>query len=133
MNLKKQVVNFSILDALRGFAALYVCIAHARGLLWMGMVEYLKRHPYKTWDLYDYVISAVMSLTKLSGEFVIFFFVLSGFSIAHSLASKNAYLPFLKKRGTAPISNLFTWLTLGFCCFNHCNGLQTAIFYRLFE
>ena len=98
MNLKKQVVNFSILDALRGFAALYVCIAHARGLLWMGMVEYLKRHPYKTWDIYDYVIAAVMSLTKLSGEFVIFFFVLSGFSIAHSLASKNAYLPFLKKR-----------------------------------
>ena len=98
MNLKKQVVNFSILDALRGFAALYVCIAHARGLLWMGMVQYLKQHPYKTWDIYDYVIAAIMSLTKLSGEFVIFFFVLSGFSIAHSLASKNAYFPFLKKR-----------------------------------
>ena len=98
MNLKKQVVNFSILDALRGFSALYVCIAHSRGVLWMGMVEYLKRHPYKTWDIYDYAIAGVMSLTKLSGEFVIFFFVLSGFSIAHSLASKNDYLPFLKKR-----------------------------------
>jgi len=98
MNLKKQVVNFSILDALRGFAALYVCIAHSRGVLWMGMVKYLKRHPYNTWGINDYVIAAIMSLTKLSGEFVIFFFVLSGFSIAHSLASKNAYLPFLKKR-----------------------------------
>ena len=98
MNLKKQVVNFSILDALRGFAALYVCIAHARGLLWMGMGQYLKLHPYNTWKIYDYVIASLMSLTKLSGEFVIFFFVLSGFSIAHSLASKNDYLPFLKKR-----------------------------------
>ena len=98
MNLKKQVVNFSILDALRGFSALYVCIAHSRGVLWMGMVEYLKRHPYKTWDIYDYAVAAVMSLTKLSAEFVIFFFVLSGFSIAHSLASKNTYLGFIKKR-----------------------------------
>lgn len=98
MNLKKQVVNFSILDALRGFAALYVCIAHARGLLWMGMAQYLKLHPYNTWKFYDYTVAALMSLTKLSAEFVIFFFVLSGFSITHSLASKNEYLPFLKKR-----------------------------------
>ncbi len=98
MNFKKQIVNFSILDALRGFAALYVCIAHARGLLWMGMVEYLKKHPYANWNMYDYSIAAIVSLTKLSAEFVIFFFVLSGFSIAHSLASKNDYFPFLKKR-----------------------------------
>ena len=98
MNLKKQSINFSILDALRGFAALYVCIAHARGLLWTGMVNYLKKNPYDTWTIYDYSIAAFMSLTKLSGEFVIFFFVLSGFSIAHSLASKSSYLPFLKKR-----------------------------------
>ena len=98
MNLKKQVVNFSILDALRGLAALYVCVAHARGLLWMGMGQYLKLHPYNTWKFYDYAVAALMSLTKLSAEFVIFFFVLSGFSIAHSLASKNEYFPFLKKR-----------------------------------
>ncbi len=98
MNLKKQVVNFSILDALRGFAALYVCIAHSRGVLWMGMVEYLKRYPFSTWNIYDYGIAFMMSLTKLSAEFVIFFFVLSGFSIAHSLASNHTYLAFLKKR-----------------------------------
>ena len=98
MNFKKQVVNFSILDALRGIAALYVCVAHARGLLWMGMGQYLKLHHYNTWRIYDYTIAGLMALTKLSGEFVIFFFVLSGFSIAHSLASKNDYLPFLKKR-----------------------------------
>ncbi len=98
MILKKQVVNFSILDALRGIAALYVCVAHARGLLWMGMSQYIKIYPYNYWQFNDYVIAAFMSLTKLSGEFVIFFFVLSGFSIAHSLASKNIYLPFLKKR-----------------------------------
>ena len=98
MNLKKQVANFSILDALRSFAVLNVCIAHARGLLWMGMGQYLKPHPYNTWKFYDYAVAALMSLTKLSAEFVIFFFVLSGFSIAHSLASKNDYLSFLKKR-----------------------------------
>ena len=43
MNFKKQVVDFSVLDALRDFATFYVCTAHYRGLLWMGMGQYLKR------------------------------------------------------------------------------------------
>ena len=89
MNLKKQVANFSILDALRSFAVLNVCIAHARGLLWMGMGQYLKLNPYNTWKFYDYAVAALMSLTKLSAEFVIFFFVLSGFSIVHSLVKQS--------------------------------------------
>lgn len=98
MTLIKQKVNFSILDALRGFAALYVCIAHARGVLWMGMNQYLTIHPFSTWQISDYFMAAMMAATKLSAEFVIFFFVLSGFSIAHSLSSGSNYLNFLKKR-----------------------------------
>ena len=98
MQLVKQKINFTILDALRGLAALYVCIAHSRGIFWMGMTEYLKVHPFKSWMIYDYFLALIMASTKLSSEFVIFFFVLSGFSIAHSLVSRNIYTDFLKKR-----------------------------------
>ena len=99
MTLTKHKVNFVILDALRGLAALYVCIAHARGLMWVGMKEYLVDHPFSSWQLSDYFLSAIMASTKLSAEFVIFFFVLSGFSIAHSLSGGSKYLEFIKKRG----------------------------------
>ena len=99
MTLTKHKVNFVILDTLRGLAALYVCIAHARGLMWIGMNEYLIEHPFSSWQLSDYLLAAMMATTKLSGEFVIFFFVLSGFSIAHSLSGSSKYLEFVKKRG----------------------------------
>lgn len=98
MSLIKHKVNFTILDALRGLAALYVCVAHARGLLWMGMNEYLTLHPFSTWHISDYLLAGMMAATKLSAEFVIFFFVLSGFSIAHSLSGGTKYLKFIKKR-----------------------------------
>ena len=99
MTLTKHKVNFVILDSLRGLAALYVCIAHARGLMWVGMKEYLINHPFSTWQLSDYFLAAIMASTKLSAEFVIFFFVLSGFSIAHSLSGGSKYLDFIRKRG----------------------------------
>ena len=99
MTFTKHKVNFVILDALRGLAALYVCIAHARGLMWIGMNEYLVQHPFSTWHFKDYLLAAMMASTKLSGEFVIFFFVLSGFSIAHSLSGGSKYFEFIKKRG----------------------------------
>lgn len=99
MTLTKHKVNFVILDALRGLAALYVCIAHARGLMWIGMKGYLTAHPYSTWHWSDYFLAGMMASTKLSAEFVIFFFVLSGFSIAHSLSSGSKYVDFIKKRG----------------------------------
>ena len=99
MTLTKHKVNFVILDTLRGLAALYVCIAHARGLMWLGMNQYLIEHPFSSWQLSDYLLAAMMATTKLSAEFVIFFFVLSGFSIAHSLSGGSKYLEFIKKRG----------------------------------
>ena len=99
MTLTKHKVNFVILDALRGLAALYVCIAHARGLMWLGMNEYLIEHPFASWQVSDYLLAVMMASTKLSAEFVIFFFVLSGFSIAHSLSGGSKYLNFIKKRG----------------------------------
>jgi peptidoglycan/LPS O-acetylase OafA/YrhL len=91
-------INFSIIDSLRGLASLVVCIAHCRGILWAGGVIYIKLHPFATWGINDWVIMIITSLTKLSGEAVIFFFVLSGFSIAHSLSYQPKPGFFLYKR-----------------------------------
>lgn len=91
-------IDFKIVDSLRGLAALYVCIAHCRGALWIGGNEFIKLHPFVSWSVKDWLIMFTMSLTKLSGEAVIFFFVLSGFSIAHSLTYQPKATTFFYKR-----------------------------------
>jgi peptidoglycan/LPS O-acetylase OafA/YrhL len=97
-NKPSSKIDFTIIDSLRGLASLYVCIAHCRGVLWIGGNDYIKLHPYNTWHIKDWLIMSVVPLTKLSGEAVIFFFVLSGFSIAHSLTYQPKFKPFIYKR-----------------------------------
>lgn len=94
----KRKIDFDILESLRGFASLYVCLAHCRGVLWIGGEHYLKLHPRNTWSLYEYFLMGLNMLTRLSTEFVIIFFVLSGFSIAHSLRKQQNPLEFYKRR-----------------------------------
>lgn len=96
--IKKQKLPFDILDSIRGIAALYVAIAHCRGVLWMGGTEYSKLFPRAGWDVFDYLIVGSSLLTRMAVEFVIVFFVLSGFSIAHSLSSETSALSFYKRR-----------------------------------
>jgi peptidoglycan/LPS O-acetylase OafA/YrhL len=90
--------DFEILDSIRGIAALFVTIAHCRGTLWMGGGQFLKMFPRETWDVWDYLIFGISMLTRLSVEFVIVFFVLSGFSIAHSLSSNTSVKQFYLRR-----------------------------------
>jgi peptidoglycan/LPS O-acetylase OafA/YrhL len=94
----KPKLNFDILESLRGLAALYVCIGHSRAILWIGGDRYLQLHPRETLDIFDYFILGLNMLTRLSTEFVIIFFVLSGFSIAYSLRNNQEALPFYKRR-----------------------------------
>lgn len=94
----KKKLNFDILESLRGLAALYVCIGHSRGNLWIGGEQYLKLHPRESFGFTDYLVLGLNMLTRLSTEFVIVFFVLSGFSIAHSLRNTTNPLPFYKRR-----------------------------------
>lgn len=91
-------LNFDITESLRGLASLYVCIGHCRGNLWIGGQHYQQLYPRNTWGLSDYVILSLNMLTRLSSEFVIVFFVLSGFSIAHSLRNNAQAAPFYKRR-----------------------------------
>ncbi len=90
--------DFEILDSIRGIASLFVTIAHCRGTLWIGGGEFLKMFPRDTWGVWEYVIFGISMLTRLSVEFVIVFFVLSGFSIAHSLSSNTSVKQFYLRR-----------------------------------
>lgn len=94
----KPRIAFDILDSIRGIAALYVAIAHCRGTLWMGGSEFQKLFPRNTWTISDYLIFGSSMLTRLAVEFVIVFFVLSGFSIAYSLSTNKSPLQFYKRR-----------------------------------
>lgn len=90
--------DFSILDSIRGIASLYVAIAHCRGSLWVGGNEFKKMFPVESWGISDYLMFGGSMLTRLAVEFVIVFFLLSGFSIAHSLSGNKSPLPFYKRR-----------------------------------
>lgn len=98
--------NLEFLDGLRGVAATYVMIGHARFLLWEGYTHGYKLHPelYSTWDKFQMYF---WTLFKYGHEAVLVFFVLSGMVI-HLRYSKaiikdgaNAsfdFLPYLKRR-----------------------------------
>jgi peptidoglycan/LPS O-acetylase OafA/YrhL len=96
--IEKRKIPFDILDSIRGIAALYVAIAHCRGTLWIGGSEFSKMFPRSGWGVWDYFMFGSSMLTRLAVEFVIVFFVLSGFSIAHSLSSNKSPLQFYKRR-----------------------------------
>ena len=90
--------NFKILDGLRGIAATYVLIHHSRGNLLMGGSEYAKTIPIEQWTIFDKFYYSILQLTSLGREFVILFFILSGFSIAYSLQKKSPILEFYRRR-----------------------------------
>lgn len=96
--LGKRKIPFDILDSIRGIASLYVVIAHCRGVLWVGGSEFIRMFPRDAWGGWEYFSFGSSMLTRLAVEFVIVFFVLSGFSITHSLSSNTSPLQFYKRR-----------------------------------
>jgi peptidoglycan/LPS O-acetylase OafA/YrhL len=93
------------LDGLRGLAALYVVIFHARWLMWEGFTEGFSRHPER-YGLPARLIAYASLVFYYGHQAVIFFFVLSGFVIhlryARALhADPDArfdLLPYLRRR-----------------------------------
>jgi len=79
-------IDFKILDGLRGIAALYVVFNHSRGNLFIGGIKYGQIKNISLWDIKEKLYFAALQLTALGREFVILFFILSGFSIAFSLS-----------------------------------------------
>lgn len=79
--------RLQFLDGLRGIAAIYVMIGHARWLLWEGYSEGYLKHP-EQYGMINKLLMYFFSLFKYGHEAVLFFFVLSGFVI-HLKYAKN--------------------------------------------
>jgi peptidoglycan/LPS O-acetylase OafA/YrhL len=75
------------LDGLRGLAAAFVMLHHARWLLWEGMAEGYSLHPEK-YSMLGKTLAKALSVFRYGHEAVIFFFVLSGFVIHFGYAKK---------------------------------------------
>jgi peptidoglycan/LPS O-acetylase OafA/YrhL len=74
----KRPLHF--LDALRGLAALYVMIGHAKWLLWEGYVRGFQQHPDQ-YSFFEKILMYGLSAFRYGHQAVLFFFVLSGFVI----------------------------------------------------
>jgi peptidoglycan/LPS O-acetylase OafA/YrhL len=98
--MKRQLGNddFAILESIRGLAALYVVLNHARGHAWAGYRWLQESGLWASLSPVEKVLSSLNQLTRLGHEAVILFFVLSGFSIAHSLRSSPAVGGFFVRR-----------------------------------
>lgn len=81
--------QLAFLDGLRGFAAFYVMVGHARWLLWEGYAEGFKRHPER-YSALGRAVVYLLAACRWGHEAVLFFFVLSGFVIHLRYARKLA-------------------------------------------
>jgi len=110
--------DFAILDCLRGIAALYVVINHCRGHLLIGGSELVQQLPVAQWSIFQKLYYTILRLTALGNEFVIVFFVLSGYSIAYSIShGKRRIGSFYKRRAIRlylPLVVALIWAALVF-------------------
>jgi peptidoglycan/LPS O-acetylase OafA/YrhL len=74
---------------IRGLAALYVAIGHAKVVFWVGGNEYISANPRSSWSIGDYLVFGLDLLSSAGQEFVIVFFVLSGFFIQYSIVKNR--------------------------------------------
>jgi peptidoglycan/LPS O-acetylase OafA/YrhL len=88
------------LDGLRGLAALYVVLGHARLLLWEGYSSGYALHPASYSKLQKLLVYAISSVA-FGHEAVLFFFVLSGLVI---------HLRYSRHLKQSPQSARFGWL-----------------------
>lgn len=88
-------LSLQFLDGLRGLAALFVTLHHARLLLWEGYAGGYQKHP-ETYSPLMKFMALGMSIFKEGHAAVLFFFVLSGFAIHLSYAAR------IKKDAAAP-------------------------------
>lgn len=80
--------NLAFLDGLRGLAALYVMVGHARWLLWEGYSGFMAQK--NNYSILDQAQVYFFSAFRYGHAAVMFFFVLSGFVVHLGYASKLA-------------------------------------------
>ncbi len=86
-----------VLDFMRGFAAVYVVVNHVRGSFFKGGNRTISE-AVDPLGLYDYVSLALLQFTSLGTEFVILFFCVSGFAMAHSTMHSPSAIQFYMRR-----------------------------------
>lgn len=84
------------MDFLRGVAAIYVLINHTRGTFFAGGSVVLAAGTVTIWDK---LAIGSLQATIFGAEFVVLFFVLSGFAMAHSIRYSSGLSGFYLKRG----------------------------------
>lgn len=96
----KTKIDWSIINWLRGFAALYVIFNHSRGALFSDSMMYAEHvNPKANWHWWEHLQVILMTHSGVASEVIILFFVISGFSMAHSLFNDNSNtLRFYKRR-----------------------------------
>ena len=92
------MLNLSNLHLLRGFAAFYVVIYHAKFFLWSGGVEFLNFYPLIEQSALDKVFLGIDLLSSAGREMVYVFFILSGFFISLSISKSYTFYQFLALR-----------------------------------
>ena len=92
----KSAIKTQTLDFLRGVAAMYVVLNHLRGVFFKGGSRTLAEAA--DLNFYDYISLAILQITSLGTEFVILFFFISGFTMAHSISQNTSVAKFLLRR-----------------------------------
>lgn len=87
--------DLSLVHSIRGLAAFYVVIFHAKFVLWSGGREFTKQFPRHLWSIFDYLNVGLTIIFNSGTQMVMIFFVLSGFFISMSLDRR--YPTFLNK------------------------------------
>ncbi|MFL5788724.1 MAG: acyltransferase family protein [Flavisolibacter sp.] len=81
--------NIKYLHIIRGFAAFYVLLAHAKWPFWVGGSSFFHNRPFSSLSFLD-KLGSILALCSSNGTaMVIVFFVLSGFIITHSYNRNN--------------------------------------------
>lgn len=92
-------IDWQIINGMRGLAALYVVIHHSRHRLFTDAMDYARFvNPKENWSWWEWLSVVLLQHANLGVEFVILFFILSGFSIAHSLNHKPDLKGFYQRR-----------------------------------
>lgn len=124
--------SLKFLDGLRGFAALYVMIGHARWLLWEGGSAFASHaDTYSFWGKLQVYFFASF---KYGHQMVLFFFVLSGFVIhlkqsrALAAGKEISLNKYFLKRFRRILPPLIFALALTFVCDKLVESMDASIF-----
>jgi peptidoglycan/LPS O-acetylase OafA/YrhL len=85
---------FVKLEVLRGLCAMVVVLNHARGAMFIGGNQYLQLNNYNIISILNIII---LQPTRLGYEAVVFFFVISGYSIFHAVENKYIYTFYFRR------------------------------------